>query len=45
MEGFALVLAAAVLGSFGLTVVMDHLAERFAPQPVAVRRRPLDPDR
>jgi len=42
MEGFALVLVAAVFGSFGLAIVMDHLADRFAPQPVVARRRPFD---
>ena len=45
MEGFVFVLAAAVLGSFGLTVVLDHVADGLAPQPVAARQRPPGPPR
>jgi hypothetical protein len=45
MEGFILLLVVAVAGSFGLTVVMDRLAERVARQPAPVERGRVDRDR
>ncbi|GEM_PF-6748863 len=42
MEGFILLLVAAVAGSFGLTAVIERLAGRVAPRPVPVRRRRFD---